>query len=221
MKATCGWIATTVTLAMLGASAAPAQQSHEVPAAASPAPAAGAEATVRPGDQISVRIVREPEMSGVFTVSETGDAVLPRLGRIAVAELTAGELQDSLRSAYSVYLRDPSVEVTVLRRVGVQGEVRRPDIYMIDLTVTLRDLLAKAGGVTDAGNPNNIYIVRGDEQIRLGKDESARFRTAELRSGDQVVVGRRSWIALNPSVAVSTATGLVSFVIGIVLLVNR
>ena len=221
MNATFGWVTTIVILVILGANVAPAQQSHEAPAAASPATSAGADATVRPGDQVSLRIVREPEMSGVFTVSETGETVLPRLGRIAVAALTAGELQDSLRSAYSVYLRDPAVEVTVLRRVGVQGEVRRPDVYMVDLTVTLRDLLAKAGGVTEAGNPNSIYIVRGEEQIRLGKDESARFRTAELRSGDQVVVGRRSWIALNPSVAVSTATGLVSFVIGIVLLVNR
>lgn len=219
MSATYGWVTTIVVLVMLGASVAPAQQSHEASGTASPA--AGADATVRPGDQVSLRIVREPEMSGVFTVSEMGETVLPRLGRIAVSALTAGELQDSLRNAYGVYLRDPAVEVTVLRRVGVQGEVQRPDVYMVDLTVTLRDLLAKAGGVTEAGNPNSIYIVRGDEQIRLGKDESARFRTAELRSGDQVVVGRRSWIALNPSVAVSTATGLVSFVIGVVLLVNR
>ena len=191
-------------------------------AVAAPAPVStGADAPIQPGDQIALRIDREPEMSGTFTVSETGEVVLPRLGAFRVAEASAGALQDSLVAAYGRYLRNPAIEVTVLRRIGVQGEVRRPDVYMVDLTVTLRDLIARAGGVTEAGSPQKIAVVREGETISLQGDESTNLLAAELRSGDQVVVGRRSWMARNPAAAVGTVTSLVSFVIGIVLLVSN
>jgi polysaccharide export outer membrane protein len=179
---------------------------------------AEAGARIRPGDQVTLRIFREPDLSGAFTISDAGELVLPRLGRLAVTRYTPHELQESLLCAYGDFLRNPAVEVTVLRRIGVQGEVRRPDTYMVDLTVTLRDLIARAGGVTESGNPNRITIVRGAERIEVDKTDQGRFSTAELYSGDQVVVGRRSWMALNPAVAVSTATSLISFIVGIVLL---
>jgi protein involved in polysaccharide export with SLBB domain len=178
------------------------------------------DALIQPGDQVSLRIFREPELSGEYAVSEVGDLVLPRLGRRPVSGMSVVALQDSLLAAYSEFLRNPSIAVTVLRRIGIHGEVRRPDLYMLDLTVTLRDAIARAGGITEAGSPRDIIIVRGDERIRVGDGDDARFLTADFRSGDQIVVGRRSWFALNPAVAVSTATGLVSFVIGIALLVR-
>jgi protein involved in polysaccharide export with SLBB domain len=199
------------------ADSARAQSSGGVQAEGGPA---AAEGVIQPGDQVTLRIFREPELSGQFTVSEVGSLVLPRLGSVQVAEMTVSALQTTLAERYAEFLRNPAIEITVLRRIGIQGEVRRPDVYMLDPTVTLRDALARAGGITEAGHPGRIMIVRGDELIELGADPEARFRAAELRSGDQIVVGRRSWTALNPAVAVSTATGLISFVIGIVLLVR-
>lgn len=185
-----------------------------------PAPVAGTAARVMPGDQVVLRIEREPDFSNTFPVAENGEAVLPRLGAVRVADLTAGELRDTLRARFAEYLVNPRIEVTVLRRVAVHGEVRRPDLYMVDLTMTLRDVIAKAGGITEAGNPNKIEIVRGTERIRLARDRSEDFLAAELRSGDQILVRRRSWMALNPTVAVSTATGLVTFAIGLYQIMN-
>lgn len=168
------------------------------------------EARVLPGDQVALRIFREPEMSGAYPVAGNGEIVLPRLGRVVVTDLSAVELQDSLRTAYSHYLRNPAIEVTILRRIGVHGEVRRPDVYMVDLTTTLRDVLAKAGGVTEAGNLDRISIVRDGQEIRMGNRDSARVLAAELHSGDQIVVGRRSWLSLNALGLVSTAAVAVS-----------
>jgi polysaccharide export outer membrane protein len=193
-----------------------AQAAGAVPAA----PVPGAAGGVQPGDQVGVRIVREPELSGVFTVSDRGEVVLPRLGVVHVAGREAGAIRDSLRAGYGRYLRDPAIEVTVLRRVGVHGEVMKPGLYMVDLTVTLRDVIAQAGGITPAGNDSKIEIVRGDTRQRVPADESGEFLAAELRSGDQVIVGRRSWMALNPNVAVTTATGLVGFLIGLYQLIR-
>jgi protein involved in polysaccharide export with SLBB domain len=167
-------------------------------------------ATVRPGDQVNLRIFREPEMSGTYAVSESGELVLPRLGRIAVTDLTPEALQDSLVSAYTHYLRNPSIEISVLRRISVHGEVRRPDIYMVDLSTTVQDLIARAGGVTDAGNPNRITILRDGSDVHTASGSRAGFQAADLRSGDQVVVGRRSWFSINALGVVSTAAVAVS-----------
>jgi protein involved in polysaccharide export with SLBB domain len=179
------------------------------------ASAAGTEARIRPGDQVMLQIWREEDLSGEFTVDENGEVVLPRLGVLRASDHTVAELRRSLRDSYAAYVRTPSIEVTVLRRIGVHGEVRNPDLYMIDLTLTLREVIAKAGGVTAEGNPASIMIVRGDERVVLGRDEYARFTTAQLRSGDQVVVGRRSWVALNPLAVVSTGTVVLSVILSI------
>lgn len=171
---------------------------------------AGATATIRPGDQISLRILREPEMGGVFTVADDGRVLLPRLGSIRVDDRSATALRDSLASAYAEFLRDPSLEVTVLRRIGVRGEVQKPDLYLVDLTLTLRDVIAQAGGVTENGDRNKIEIVRDGERIDLGDGDQAQYLASQLRSGDQIVVGRRSWLA-NPAVAIPTLTALGTF----------
>ncbi|MQA92157.1 MAG: hypothetical protein GEU90_18355 [Gemmatimonas sp.] len=178
---------------------------------------AGTDARIQPGDQIRLQVWREPDLSGDFTVDEQGEAILPRIGRLEAASMEAAALQDSLYVAYGRYLRNPSIEIAVLRRIGVHGEVRNPSLYMVDLTMTLREVIAMAGGITDAGNPERIAIIRGDEEIRLDTNGQEQFDTAELRSGDQIVVGRRSWLALNPLAALSASTALISFVVGVIL----
>jgi len=194
-------------------------------AAASPARAqlpgaTAASARIQPGDSVSVRIYREPGLSGTFGVSAGGEVVLPRLGPFRVAEHTAGSLQDTLRGLYSAYLRNPTVEVAVLRRIGVHGEVARPDLYMVDLTMTLRDVIAKAGGITQEGDPNRISIVRGDQRIQLDQQTGAQLSTMSLHSGDQIVVGRRSWLSRNYGAVVGTGATLVSLFIGVVQLLK-
>lgn len=179
--------------------------------------ATGGEARVQPGDQIAVRVFREPDLSGTFTVGLDGEAVLPRLGGVYVVDRTAGELQGELRERFAVYLRNPTIEVTVLRRIGVHGEVRRPDLYMVDLTVTLRDVIAQAGGLTPHASARRIWVVREGERVTFAGRDVAQVTTAELRSGDQVVVGQQSWIKRNPLGAVS---GVVGVIVAIVPLIN-
>lgn len=174
------------------------------------------ELRVRPGDRIALKIFQEEEMSDTFNVGYDGSVILPKLGAVPVGDRGVIALQDSLRGAYAVFLRNPAVDVTVLRRVGVIGEVAEPGLYLVDLTMTLRDVIAQAGGLTEAGDPGKIDIVRGDSRLRIGEGDDATFPTAELHSGDQVVVGRRSWIERNSLAFASTAAVVVSLVVPIV-----
>jgi protein involved in polysaccharide export with SLBB domain len=176
---------------------------------------AGSAATVQPGDRISVAVWGEPEMAGTFLVTEDGNVVLPKLGVVQVTRRSVAQLQDSLRRAYAAFIRSP-VEIEVLRRISVQGEVNKPDLYMVDLTMTLRDVIAKAGGLTGGGDPNKVYILRGDSTIRVGEGGNGIFLATELRSGDQIVVGSRSWISRNSLALTGTAFGLVGIIISII-----
>lgn len=176
----------------------------------------GAAATILPGDQITLRIEREREMSGTYTVDETGDLVLPRLGAVKVVGRTAGSLQELLRTGYARYLRDPAIAVTVLRRITVQGEVARPGLYMVDLTTSLGEVLAQAGGITEAGDTRKVEIIRDGGRSRVDAGPHGSFVGAELRSGDRVVVNRRSWISRNPNAVIGTFTGAVGLFITVV-----
>ena len=174
------------------------------------------EATVLSGDRVLLRIWNEPEMSDTFTVAENGSVALPLVGTVPTAGKSVHEVQDTLRVAFAEFLRNPSVDIAVLRRVGITGEVREPGIYMIDLTMTLPDLIARAGGLTEAGNPDQIVLRRGAEEIRFQRSDGERFVGAQLRSGDQVEVGELNLFQQNPLAVMATAVPLASYVISLV-----
>lgn len=199
-----------LVLAAVAASAAglPAQQGADTSAEA--AARRARVATPRPGDQVALKIWNEEEMSDTFNISERGEVILPKLGPVYVIDKPVGALQDSLRKAYSVYLRNPSIDIVVLRRIGVQGEVRLPGIYLADLTVGLPEIIARAGGYTDAGNPRNIVIVRDGERVRYGGRSDEGLVVSELQSGDQIFVRPRSAFARNPMAWIGGAMGLVA-----------
>lgn len=168
----------------------------------------------RPGDQIVLQFVRERELNETVTVDERGEAVFPRLGVMPVSGMTIGQLQDTLRARYGEYLRFPDLQVAVLRRVIVNGEVRLPNVYHVDNASTLRDVLAKAGGLTEAGNRKDVVILRGDRRIPVhGWDLDG--TPIDLQSGDQIIVGRKNWWALNALAAASTGVFIAGFFLGL------
>jgi polysaccharide export outer membrane protein len=178
-------------------------------------------ATVGVGDRVRLRVWREPTISDEYLVDERGEVTFPRLGTLRVAGWSVPALHDSLVARFGEYLRDPNVTLTVLRRVGVQGEVRAPNLYYVDATKTLRELLVEAGGITDAGDAKRVTIVRDGRSRRVGGGGTSAFLAADLRSGDQVVVPRRSWWARNGVAALSTAGFALSALLSLVSAVRR
>src|SRR4029077_5334979 len=100
---------------------------------------------LRPGDLIRLRIWREPDLSGEFQVDENGIATFPKIGPFNVLDESPESLKAKLLSGYAVYLRNPSVEVTMLRRINVFGAVQKPGLYPVDPTMTIADAVAAAG----------------------------------------------------------------------------
>ncbi|HYH81748.1 MAG TPA: polysaccharide biosynthesis/export family protein [Longimicrobium sp.] len=176
---------------------------------------------LRPGDAVRVEIWREGELSGEFLVNVNGTITLPLLGEVKVTEIPADQLRDVLTEKYRVNLRNPSINVTPLRRVNVLGEVQKPGIYGVDPTITLAGVVALAGGTTPDGDLNQIQIMREGQVIRDRVGSAQTLTGADIRSGDQVMVNRRSWFARNTAFVVSALLSVTSIFTTIIIATRR
>jgi polysaccharide export outer membrane protein len=168
-------------------------------------------ASAEPGDVVRLRIWREPDMSGDYPVDAKGIATFPRVGTINVTRFGADSLQRLLVAEYAKYLKNPSVEIVLLRRVRVVGAVKSPGVYTVDQTMRVRDVLALAGGASAEGRTDRARLDRDGTSTEIDLSTSPRADEVALRSGDQLSVPQRSWFARNtPLVAaiISVSGGL-------------
>jgi polysaccharide export outer membrane protein len=159
------------------------------PEPTSAAPMESARLDLRPGDEVKVQVWREEELSGEFAVDDRGIVTLPLLGEREVTGLAAPELRDRLLADYREYLQNPSVEVTVLRRLTILGGVNEPGLYPVDASVSVAEALGLAGGISPIGNGGDIRLIRDGRVIRQDLDEATVVASTDIRSGDQLVGG--------------------------------
>jgi protein involved in polysaccharide export with SLBB domain len=168
----------------------------------------GDDVAAQPGDKVRLKIYREPDLSGEFTVPEDGTVDFPKIGSVKVNRLSTDSLRALLIAQYSRSLRDPAIEVTVLRRVNVTGAVRNPGFYYADPTVTVQGAIALAGGVTPEGNRNRVELLRGSKRSTISLTGATSLAASPIQSGDEVNAPERSWLSRNTALVVSGVTGL-------------
>lgn len=171
---------------------------------------------VRPGDIIRLKVWREPEMSGDVAVNEAGVATLPRLGAMQVSELSADSLQRFLVNTYSKDLRDPAIDITVLRRITILGSVRTPNVYQVDPTMTVSDALALAGGAAPDGKQDIVELRRKGIPGTVRLSRGTKLADTPVRSGDELYVPERSWFSRNTGLVlggVGTLTSILFLVL--------
>jgi polysaccharide export outer membrane protein len=169
-------------------------------------------AEVGPGDFLVLDIWREPDLSDTLQLDSHGVVVFPKLGPLRVTGIQVDSLERQLVHNYGEYLRNPSIRVTILRRVTIWGSVARPGTYPLDLTMTVTDALALAGGVTPDGKNDKVEIRREGQRRLIDLDHGRRVDVTSLRAGDELFVPQRSWASRNVGLilgAVGTATSLV------------
>jgi polysaccharide biosynthesis/export protein len=199
---------TLLLMSILTADALPAQN-----VAPSPTPN-----HLEPGDIIRLRIWREENMSGEFRVDADGLVVFPRLGPRPVGGKDATLIKTELVEAYARYLRSPAIEVTFLRRINVGGAVQKPGVYYIDPTMTVRDALLEAGGPTPFGRTDRVELIRDGSLIQARLRQDVPMVESPVRSGDQLYVPERSWMARNTNAAVGIGGALLSFAATMIIL---
>jgi polysaccharide export outer membrane protein len=168
-----------------------------------------------PGDKVAVRVYGDPTLSDQATVDEKGRVTLPRIGTLQADAVSIAALRDTVRARMLTILKDPAIEVTVLRRIVVSGEVARPGVYYADLTTSLGELVAMSGGLRETGASGKVYLLRGTQRRHLPNWQGDQSPSADLQSGDQILVGRKSWLELNIIPFASVSLAVASLIISL------
>jgi polysaccharide export outer membrane protein len=194
----CGAVALTALALAHFASEPASAQSPPSPVVTQSAAVQGfASSSLRPGDALRVRIWREPDLSGEFTIDESGVVMLPKLGAVRAVDEPVGALKTRIISSYATYITQP-VEVTPVLRVRVLGAVKTPGLYKVEPAMTLADAIALAGGTSPTANDKRIRLIRDGQPLDVALTPDATLADSPLRPGDQVFVPERSWLSRNP-----------------------
>lgn len=118
-------------------------------------------------DVIEVRVWMEDELSRTVVVRPDGMISLPLINDVKAEGLMPMTLRDVLTDEFSRYISAPEVSVIVDEvrsyMVSVLGEVREPGRYPLDGQLTVLDMIAQAGGLTEFASQFRITLMRTDE----------------------------------------------------------
>lgn len=151
------------------------------------------------GDVIEIRVFREPDLAGVYRVSDEGSLDFPLIGEVRVSGRQPQEVAEELRARLADgYLVDPQVSVFVKERnsqkVHVLGQVNKPGSFAWEPAMSVIQAITNAGGFTKLAATNRVQITRkvaGREQAFTAKVGAIRAGDApnvQLRPGDIVYV---------------------------------
>ncbi len=145
--------------------------------------------TVLAGDEVRVRIYREPDLSGQWIVNSRGEVLLPGLGRMLAVGLTVDSLAQRITDGYARRITDAVVDVGLVRNMPVLGEVRNPGVYQVEPTMTVQLLVAKAGGLrgTSLRSPT-ILLQKGRDGTRYSLSVDQRLDRVPVDEGDAIIV---------------------------------
>jgi polysaccharide export outer membrane protein len=173
-----GWLAVAGMLVGLAACYPSAKHTANVSEVSAPEDRVGID------DTFDVRVYGEGDLSGMFRVATDGTVDYPLAGRLAVAGLRTGEIQQLIVTKLKdKYLKDPQVIVTIKDRnsqkISVLGQVSKPGQVAYYPNMTIVDAIASAGGFTGIAAKNSVNLRR---EV-AGKIETRVFPVADISEG--------------------------------------
>jgi polysaccharide export outer membrane protein len=150
---------------------------------------------IGPEDVLYIAVFHEMELSGAVAVRPDGKITKPLIGDMQAGGLTPERLSAQLKQAFSTYINNPDVTVTVVqvnsKRYTVAGEVMRAGPYPLVLPTKVFDALSTVG-FRDFANTKKIKIIRGKERIKFNYNEVLKGKHLEqnifLEPGDTIYV---------------------------------
>jgi len=136
-------------------------------------------------DVFEVKVIGESDLSTSYRISSDGTIDFPYVGRLEVAGLRPGQVQQLLTAKLrDGYLVSPQVSVAVKewnsRRISVLGQVNKPGKVEYFPRMTIMDAIAAAGGFTALASQNSVKLRR---DLKGGQAESNVFRVGDISEG--------------------------------------
>lgn len=181
-----------------------------------PGRAFGQTAVLQAGDGVRLTVYNVPGVSsGDYFIQENGRLQLPYIGQIPAANRPFSEIEQSVLAKYQRIYNAPELSLHPLIRIQVLGEVQNPGIFYITGVDKLSDVLALAGGVTNAANIKKVHIIHEGEaqavNLKEVLEKGQRVDDFGLSPGDQIYLPKRRWVNFrSASVMISAAALLLS-----------
>ena len=143
------------------------------------------------GDQVRVIVFGQEELSGEYTVNDSGTISVPLIGTVDARDRTSAELEQEIADLLSAgLLVNPSVavEVQAFRPFFILGEVNDPGQYPYVSGMSVLTAVAIGGGFTFRADEETMTITRttGDSVA-----EGQASRDTLVQPGDVVYVYER------------------------------
>jgi len=115
-------------------------------------------------DVVDVNFTFSPDFNQSLTVQPDGFVVLRGAGSVFAEGLTLPQLQQALSSAYSGFLHQPEITLTLKDfdkpYFLASGEVAKPGKYELRGDVTVNEAIAIAGGFTQQARHSQVVLFR-------------------------------------------------------------
>ncbi|MEC9263412.1 MAG: XrtA/PEP-CTERM system exopolysaccharide export protein [Pseudomonadota bacterium] len=122
---------------------------------------------IGPGDNVSIFVWRNPEISGSFVVRPDGKVTTALVEDLDVSGRTPTMLAREIEEKLATYINNPRVTVSVngfsgplSEQVRVIGEATNPRAINFTEHMTLLDLMISVGGLTEFADGNDAKLIR-------------------------------------------------------------
>lgn len=174
--------------------------------------------TLSAGDQIRIAVWRKPELSCDCAIAGNGTVVHPLYRAVQVIGVPLNVVEDRLRALLSTYEVNPQFVIQPLVKIIVGGEVRNPNIYSVPPETTIAQAIAIAGGPTDRGLLNEVKVIRDRQEIKMDVSRpDSDAGVLQIRSNDQVLIGRRGRSALELISPITSTIAATAAIVGILI----
>lgn len=146
-----------------------------------------------PGDKVKIIVFSEPNLSGEFGISDTGQIAFPLIGGVDVNGRSVRDAAETIRARLADgYVNAPqvSLEVVKYRPYYIYGEVARSGEYPFASGLTVQQAIAAAGGYSYRAAKRHVFLRRGGEAAEARLDFK-RNPTIFIRPGDTLRIGER------------------------------
>ncbi len=153
---------------------------------------------IGPGDNLTIFVWRNPEISGNFIVRPDGKVTTSLVEDLDVAGRTPTMLAREIEEALAQYINNPRVTVSVgnfngplSEQVRVIGEALNPSAISYTEHMTLLDLMIAVGGLTEFANGNGAKLVRvvNGEKVSYDLDINDLIKKGDIEKNVDMLPG--------------------------------
>lgn len=156
---------------------------------------------VGPGDEVTGKVLGEPQFDFVATIDEDGKFEVPFFDQPIQARCrTEKDLRADVTKLLAKYLRSPQISLRVTQRKSRQpatifGEVRSPQQVELKRKARLLELISFAGGETEKAS-GMVQVFRTQSPMCIESSDAANDWFAEAENGSSVPSRQYSLVSL-------------------------